>query len=77
MSDFKNKIRAIPKTIWGTKIKDYRENKGFTIEEMATAVRIKYTTYTAYESGLTRNIPLDKLLTICNKLGVTPNDLLL
>jgi len=54
----------------GEKIKLLREQKGFTQEDLASAIKTTKQTIYKYETGIITNIPLDKLEKIAQLLNV-------
>ena len=55
----------------GSRIKEAREAKGLTQEELGRAVRTTKQTIFKYESGIVTNIPLDRLEQIATVLSVS------
>jgi len=56
------------------KIKELRESKNITIEEMAANLKISVSKYNAIESGSV-DLKLSKIFSIAEKLGVDTRDL--
>lgn len=59
----------------GKRIKEYRENKGFTQEYMSKELDVATNHYGRIERG-ENSCTMNNLVIICNLLEVTPNDLL-
>jgi putative transcriptional regulator len=57
-------------------LKEYRERKGLSQEELATAVGIRRATISDLETGKSRRIELDTLEKLARVLGVKPAALL-
>lgn len=55
----------------GEKIKFLREQKGYTQDDLASAINTKKQTIYKYETGIITNIPLDKLEKIAKFLNVS------
>lgn len=55
---------------YGQKVKEYREHKGLTQEEMAKTLEITRPTYNAIETDK-RSITITELQRLCNKLDLT------
>lgn len=60
----------------GEKIKKYRLEHGFTLEDVAAAAKTSRQNIHKYESGLITNIPPEKIEAIANLLRTTPADLM-
>ena len=68
--EFENFLKLL-----GKNIKEQRENKGFTQEDMDTdPFQIDYKYYQKIEYGK-RNITMSTIFKICKKLNITPKDL--
>lgn len=59
----------------GKRIKEYREAKGYTQEYMSKVLDIAPNHYGRIERG-ENSCTMSKLITICNLLEITPNDLI-
>lgn len=55
-------------------LKELRERRGFTQDELAGLLGIKLSTYRTWEQGVS-GIKLDRAILLCDALGCTPNDL--
>jgi transcriptional regulator with XRE-family HTH domain len=60
----------------GERIKNYREQKGFSQTDLADMVGTTKQTIFKYENNIITNIPSDKVEKIAAALGVSPADLL-
>lgn len=58
-------------TTMGERIRDAREAKKISQEELGKACKITKQTIYKYETGIITNIPINKLETIANVLGVS------
>lgn len=56
----------------GRRIKQLRESADITQEQLASHIKSTKQTIFKYENGIITNIPLDKLVTIAQVLGVSP-----
>lgn len=56
----------------GERIKEYRERKGITQEELASKIGTKKQTIYKYENNIITNIPSDKIEKIAGALDTTP-----
>lgn len=64
------------KNEFGNRLKVYREAAGFeSAQQFAIALGMEPHAYRTYERGH-RHPPIERLLEICAKLNITPNDLL-
>lgn len=59
----------------GSRIKKYREENGFTQEDLARAIGTSKQAIFKYEKGVVTNIPLDKVEMISAVLNVSPAEL--
>lgn len=59
----------------GERIRNYREAKGMTQDELANHIGVRKQTIWKYENGTITNIPLDRIEQIAMLLGVKPNDI--
>ncbi len=60
----------------GDRIKYYRELRGLTQIELADRVQIGYATISKWETGVIKNIPIDRLNSIAKALDTTTGVLL-
>lgn len=56
----------------GNNLRQWRREKGFGLHEFAQILGISAKTLNHYEAGRV-DIPLSRLLLICQKLGITPD----
>ena len=56
----------------GERIKNAREDKGITLEDLAKTVGLNRSTLSRYETGTIAGIPSDRIEAIADALGVTP-----
>jgi DNA-binding helix-turn-helix protein len=66
---------ADPAKDFGNKIKIRREYLGIKREYVASKMNVSTSTITKWESG-ERNVPMNRLVELCNILEVSPNELL-
>ena len=65
----------LDKKAFGKRVKHHRKAAGLGQRDVAAALGISLTMTSMYETG--RHVPkLDRLLTLCDVLGCSPNDLL-
>ena len=60
----------------GARIKELREAKGLTQEELAKLLNTKRQTVSKYEQGIITNIPSDRIQSIARILDATPEYIL-
>ena len=60
----------------GEKIRAARESAGLTQEDLGKLCKTTKQTIYKYETGIVTNIPIDKLETIANALGISATSLL-
>lgn len=66
-----------PLDVFRTRMKETRERKGITLKEIAERVGCKEATIQRYESGNgIKSVPYDKIISISEVLGVTPQYLM-
>ncbi len=70
----KRKVSSVNPS-FGLKLKEYRDERGFTQQEVADLINLNRTTYTKYETGVSEP-SYEIFLKICEVLEVKPNDLL-
>lgn len=56
----------------GRKIKDLRQARGMTLEQVATIVGVGKSTVRKWETGMIANMKRDKIQALANALGTTP-----
>lgn len=63
--------------IIGETLKKYRENKGYSLEELSSKIgnKVSRQTLSTYEFGRSK-IKISMFIEICNALGINPNDTL-
>lgn len=59
----------------GERIREYRTEKGITLEELADSVGVCKQTVWKYENDVIPNIPFDRIERIASFLGVEPSDI--
>lgn len=60
----------------GTKIKELREQRGYTLEELGNKVGVGKSTVRKWETGMIENMRQDKIAKLADALLVTPSYLL-
>lgn len=60
----------------GKRIKDARESRGMTLEELSVYAGVTRQTLSRYETGIINNIPSDKIELIADALRTTPGQLM-
>ena len=60
----------------GKRIKELRRSKRMTLEELAEIIGTSKQTINRYENGIISNIPADKIVSLANALGTTPQSLM-
>lgn len=58
------------------RIKNLRKEKGMTLEEVATKVGVGKSTVRKWETGMIANMRRDKIASLANALGTTPEYLM-
>jgi DNA-binding XRE family transcriptional regulator len=61
--------------IFVLKLKEFRQKRGLTQQELANLVHLHRVTIASFESGK-NNPTLENMLKFCEVLNITPNDLL-
>ena len=56
----------------GSKIKDLRESKGMSLDDVAKLCKTTRQTIYKYENGIVTNIPYDRILLLSKALNTTP-----
>jgi transcriptional regulator with XRE-family HTH domain len=56
----------------GRKLRELRENKGFTLEEVSKKIGVARQTLFKYEANIVTNIPSDKIEALAEIYGTTP-----
>jgi transcriptional regulator with XRE-family HTH domain len=56
----------------GRKIKELRQARGMTLEQVATIVGVGKSTVRKWETGMIANMKRDKIQALANALGTTP-----
>lgn len=59
----------------GKKLKEYRENRGYTQEEVAKEIEVNAKHYGRIERG-ENSCTISNLITICNLFGISTEDLI-
>lgn len=59
----------------GERIKQFREAKGITQDELAKLIGVRKQTIWKYETGVITNVPLDRIEQMAPILGVEPADI--
>ena len=57
----------------GTKIREIRESKNMSLEDVAKACGTTRQTIYKYENGIVTNIPYDKIVLLSSALGTSPS----
>lgn len=57
----------------GTKIREIRESKNMSLEDVAKACGTTRQTIYKYENGIVTNIPYDKIVLLASVLGTSPS----
>lgn len=57
---------------FGKRLKSFRENKGYTLEEAAKRLHSTKQTVYRYEAGIIKDIPYDRIIALANIYGVEP-----
>lgn len=60
----------------GKRIKELRRSKRMTLEELADIIGTSKQTINRYENGIITNIPSEKIVSLANALGTTPQNLM-
>lgn len=68
-------LRTFDYAYLGRILKEARENAGFTQNDIATELGVKYQTVSAWETGKNK-IDIDTLIVLCNKYGLSLSGLL-
>ena len=76
MAGINNTERRYQTLTKGDRIKFFRKQKGLTLEELATCVKLTRQTLSRYENGVIANIPSDQLAAIADVLDASPATLL-
>ena len=59
-----------------SKLKELRKSKGMTLDELAEIVGTSKQTIHRYENGIITNVPPEKVESLANALGTTPQELM-